>query len=258
MIKRKLVSASAELEFHDSGQGEAILFLHGFRKFNADPAFVDKVNAFGRLIAPVHPGFNEAQVPPWLDSADDAAHLYLGLLDELGIDRFHLAGAALGGWIAAEMASMAPERLKSLTLFAPVGVKLGTRDALDIPDLYKFSNEELIRAYHAPGSDAAFDPDQMSDHELADFFRSREAVALYAWEPWMHNPKLRHRLKRVACPALLARGEKDQLVAEWYLRDYAALFPSANVSQIPGAGHDLLQEAPAEVAALLTKHCAVA
>ncbi len=37
----------------------------------------------------------------------------------------------------------------------------------------------------------------MSDEQIAIMARNRETLALIAWEPYMHNPKLKHRLHRV-------------------------------------------------------------
>jgi pimeloyl-ACP methyl ester carboxylesterase len=43
---------------------------------------------------------------------------------ELGFESFHVVGNSLGGWIALEMASSAPERVKSVTGLAPAGLWL--------------------------------------------------------------------------------------------------------------------------------------
>ena len=67
--------------------------------------------------------------------------------------------------------------------------------------------------------------------------RNRQALALFVWEPYMHNPKLRHRLHRVRCPALFIRGESDGLVSAPYLEAYAGLLPDARVATIPGSAH---------------------
>ncbi|MAY88213.1 alpha/beta fold hydrolase [Arenibacterium halophilum] len=251
MRHRKTLKTGVELDVFDKGKGEAVLYLHGFVGFSEQDAFVEPVTSGHRLIAPTHPGYGDAPVPKWLDSTADAAFIYWSLLDELEIDSFHLVGSALGGWIATEMATMSPDRVKSLTLVSPVGVKLGARDALDIPDLYKLSNEDLYQAFFSDKTDATFDPDSMSDEEVVAFIRSREAVALYAWEPWMHNPKLRHRIPRIAVDTVLARGAEDKIVAKWYADGFAELFPNATRTEIAGAGHDLLHDAPDELAKLV-------
>jgi pimeloyl-ACP methyl ester carboxylesterase len=43
---------------------------------------------------------------------------------EYGINKFHVAGNSLGGWIALEMAADKPERIESLTALAPAGLWL--------------------------------------------------------------------------------------------------------------------------------------
>jgi pimeloyl-ACP methyl ester carboxylesterase len=81
------------------------------------------------------------------------------------------------------------------------------------------------------------DPSKMTDEEIAIRVRNRETLALLSWEPWMHNPKLKHRLQRATMPALFMRGEKDGLVSTQYLEGYARLLPNARTVTIPGAGH---------------------
>ena len=92
------------------------------------------------------------------------------------------------------------------------------------------------------------DPAKMSKEQLAMTFRARETLALLVWEPWMHNPKLKHRLHRVAMPALFIRGESDGLVSADYLSAYARLLPDARVLTIPAAGHAPHLEQPAAFA----------
>jgi hypothetical protein len=77
--------------------------------------------------------------------------------------------------------------------------------------------------YHNPGR---MKPDiaKMSDEEIAAAFRARETLALLTWEPWMHYPKLRHRLYRIAASTLFAsRRERWCRVSGLFRR----LFPTA-------------------------------
>ena len=76
---------------------------------------------------------------------------------------------------------------------------------------------------------------KMTDEQLGDHVRNRETLALLTWEPWMHNPKLKHRLHRVAAPALFIRGASDGLVSDAYLQAYAALLPNARIADHRGS-----------------------
>lgn len=55
-----------------------------------------------------------------LEIPEYEGHL-LGLLDALGLERVHLIGESLGGWIAIKFAAHHPERVRSVVLSAPGG-----------------------------------------------------------------------------------------------------------------------------------------
>lgn len=229
--------AGIDLEVHDQGRGDPLLFLHSAQGFDPRDEVASLLAAQRRLIAPSHPGFGRSGLPDWLDSPDDIAHVYLELLDELELASVDLVGCSIGGWIAAEMASKAPERFRKLVLVGPVGVKTGPVDKLDVPDIFAMPQDKVDALLFADPARWKMDPSKMTDEEIAIRVRNRETLALIAWEPWMHNPKLRHRLGRAKMPALFVRGEKDGLVCAEYLERYARLLPRSSVKTIAGAGH---------------------
>ena len=229
--------ADVELELVESGQGSPVLFLHGASGFDQRQPFVAPLAAKHRLIAPSHPGFGKSSLPEWLDSIDDIAHIYLELLDTLGLTQVDIIGCSIGGWIGAEMATKSPERVRRLVMVGPVGVKTGSADKLDIPDIFAMPQADVQKLlFHDP---VRMTPDisKMSDDELTVMFRNRETLALLVWEPWMHNTKLKRRLHRVKAPALFVRGASDGLVSDAYLKAYAGLLPNARTLTIPAAGH---------------------
>jgi len=226
-----------DLEVHESGSGEPLLFLHSGQGFDARQEIARLLAARRRLIAPSHPGFGRSSLPDWLDTVDDIAYVYLDLLDHLRIQRCELVGCSIGGWIAAEIASKAPERIARLVMVGPIGVKLGPVDRLDIPDIFAMPQDETDRIlFHEPER-MKMDPSKLTDEELGIRLRNRETLAMLVWEPWMHNPKLKHRLQRATMPALFIRGESDGMVSSQYLNAYARLLPKAKTLTIPAAGH---------------------
>jgi pimeloyl-ACP methyl ester carboxylesterase len=62
-------------------------------------------------------------------------------------------------------------------------------------------------------------------------------LARFAWEPYMHNPKLKRRLHRIKVPTRLIWGEHDGIVTPAYGKAYADAIPGAMLQVIPGAGH---------------------
>jgi pimeloyl-ACP methyl ester carboxylesterase len=241
--------AGIDLELIERGQGAPLLYLHGGGGIAPDLGFLDLLAKTRRVIAPSHPGFGKSSLPDWLDSVDDIAHIYLELMDHLDLTRMDIVGFSIGGWIAAEIATKVPERLNRLVLIGPVGVKTGTPDKLDIPDVFAMPREKLDRLrFHDPAKHAA-DLSAVPDDELITVARNRETLALLTWEPYMHNPKLTHRLHRVNVPALLIRGASDGIVSAEYLERYAALFPDARIDTIAAAGHLPQVEQPTGTAA---------
>jgi pimeloyl-ACP methyl ester carboxylesterase len=240
-----------ELELHESGDGSPLLFLHSGAGFSPDDAFVGLLAAHHRVIAPSHPGFGYSSLPDWLDSIDDVAHVYLELMDRLELKRVTLVGASIGGWIAAEIATKSPERIAKLALVGPVGVKTGGSKQLDIPDIFAHSAEAIDRMrFHDP-TKAKIDLTKLSEEQMRVIARNNETLALLVWEPYMHNPKLRHRLHRLTMPVLFMRGASDGLVSAEYLDRYAKLVPGARVETIAEAGHLPHIEQPKAFAASL-------
>jgi pimeloyl-ACP methyl ester carboxylesterase len=93
-----------------------------------------------------------------------------------------------------------------------------------------------ILRFHDPRKNPV-DLGAMSDEELNIVARNAETLALLTWEPYMHNPKLKHRLHRIGVPTLFLRGASDGIVSAEYFERYAALVPKARTETIAEAGH---------------------
>ena len=236
--------AGIDIELFETGTGAPLLWLHGGQGFNPDHEFVPLFGARRRLVAPSHPGFGKSAMADWIDNIDDIAHIHLELMDRLGLQHVDVIGNSIGGWIAAEIATKVPERVRRLVMVGPVGIKVGPSDRLDIPDIFAMPADDAAKLMHHDPAKMKVDLAKMSDDELTAMLRNRETLALLVWEPWMHNPKLKHRLHRITAPALFVRGESDGLVSADYMQAYAALLPNAQTATIAAAGHAPQQEQP--------------
>jgi len=108
----------------EGGKGETILFVHGFgMEKDGWVLFPKAFTGSYRLILPDLPGFGENSRS---DSADYDVPSQVKRLNRfvetLGLDRFHVVGSSMGGYIAGFYASEYPEKVKSLALFNPAGV----------------------------------------------------------------------------------------------------------------------------------------
>jgi pimeloyl-ACP methyl ester carboxylesterase len=236
--------AGVDLDIFEAGEGPPLLFLHSAQGFAPEHPYVAPLSARHRFIAPSHPGFGKSSLPDWIDAVDDIAYIYLELLDHLNLQQVDLIGCSIGGWIAAELATKAPERVHRLVMVGPVGVKTGPPDRLDIPDIFAIPQSDLESLlFHDPAR-MRMEPSRLTDEQLAISVRNRETLALLAWEPYMHNPKLPHRLHRVTAPTLFVRGASDGLVSAAYIDSYARLLPNARTAMIAAAGHAPQVEQP--------------
>ena len=247
-----MIVRGVQLEVVERGQGHPILWLHGEEGLDPHAPFIDLLAATGRVTAPSHPGFGHSPESASVDTVDDLAYLYLDLLADQNRRDVTVIGSSLGGWIAAEMAVRSIERIGALVLVAPLGIKVGDRETRDIPDIFALHPDEVTRLqYHDPAR-FAVDYAKRSDDELTVIARNREATALYAWEPYFHNPKLPQRLHRVTVPTLFVWGAQDRFVsATYYGAAYRAAIPGARLELIDGAGHFPHLEQPEAVVELV-------
>ena len=225
------------------GSGPKLFMLHGGGGPVSAMPFADKLAESFEIIAPVHPGFAGSPIPGHFDDLQDLIYLYLDLMDALELNDAVMMGFSFGGWTAAELAVISTARVSKLIPVDAVGVKVGGREDRDIVDVFATPQEELAKLMWHDTAKAP-DPAKMSDGELEIAQSNRVALGLYTWQPYMHNPKLPHRLHRIDVPTLLIWGESDGLVTPDYGRAYCDMIPGAEMIVIPEAGHAPQAEQP--------------
>ena len=241
----RLTIHGIELEIVERGHGRPILWLHGEEGLDPNAPFLERLAAHGRVLAPSHPGFGHSPDADGIDTVDDLSYLYLDLLDARDAQDVVVVGASLGGWIAAEIAVKSTARIAALVLVAPLGIKIGDRETRDIPDIFALHPDEVRRLQYTDPARLAVDYTRLSVDQVTVIARNRQATALYAWEPYFHDPKLRRRLRRIGVPTLLLWGAGDRFVsAERYGAAYRDAIPGARLETIDGAGHFPHLEAP--------------
>jgi pimeloyl-ACP methyl ester carboxylesterase len=239
----------------DRGDGQPMLLLHGGGGPSSVRDVVECMSASARVIAPTHPGFAGTPRPEWLDSIDDLAYLYLDLLQRDDLRDVTVVGFSLGGWIAAEMAVRDCSRIGRLVLVDAVGIRVGGREDRDIADVFALHRDEVRRLmFHDPS--LATRLEAMNPVAIDAIAYNEEAMVLYGWEPYMHNPKLRRRLARIQAPALVVWGVSDGIVTPEYGRAYAQSIPAASFELIDAAGHAPQLEQPERLSELIIEFAA--
>ena len=152
-------------------------------------------------------------------------------------------GFSMGGWAAAELAVMTTARFSRMVLVDSVGIKPGDRDTRDVADVFALHPAELLKITWHDTSKAP-NVAEMDEDALAAMAGNRIALALYTFDPYMHNPKLPGLLHRIDIPTLLIWGESDGLVTPEYGAAFRDMIPGARLVVIPEAGHAPQAEQP--------------
>ena len=225
------------------GQGRPLVFLHdSLGNLGWIPLYERLAGDFD-VIVPDLPGYGASERPEWARSPRDLAILTLQLLDRLDVRDVVLVGLGFGGFVAAEMATMARPLLRGLVLVGPVGLKPRHGEIADqiLRGCVRFG----AAGFRDPASfRALFDAGNVPDdlYRLWDF--SNEMTARVCWKPAMFSLQLRHLLGEVQVPALVVFGADDRLVPLDVGHQYVELLPDARLEVVPDAGHWVDLEQP--------------
>ena len=230
------------------GRGLPLLVLHPEFAANRWFPYHDALAARRQVLAPDHPGFGQSERPEWLDAIDDVVLHYVDLLDTLGIERVSIVGTSLGGWIAAELAVVQPARVRRLVLVGAAGLKV---DGAQRFDVFLHPIEETLRhLFHDPSRAAQLLPTEFGPDVIARAYGEAATLARLSWNPYLYNPKLERRLRRVTAPTLVLWGADDAYLAPAHGEAYARYIAGATLQLVPQCGHLV----PFEQTDLFTQH----
>lgn len=258
MEQTTMTVGTVDLSLWRGGSGPLLLVLHGDDGLAFSQTLIGALAERFEVVAPEAPGFGTSSRPSWVDRVRDVAELYVELAEALGGAVGVVGCSSLGGWIAAEMGVVASPAgtdgpLSGLVLVSPVGVKFGGREDREFVDVYVMPDSQRTTVMYGDPS-ARPDYESFSDEQFLDLAASEEATVRYTWNPYLHDPKLVHRLRRVAVPVTVVAGEENRFVLrQGYFDEYASAFePPARRVTLPG-GHRLEEEDPHGVARVVVE-----
>lgn len=248
--------AGSSVRLRTTGRGAPLLVLHHDIGTPEQLPFYAALAGRFTVLLPSHPGYDGSERPSWMRGVRDVAVTYQALLAQRGLADVTLAGLGFGGWIAAEMATMAPRAFRRLVLVGPMGIKPAEGEILDQALVsyidYVRAGFEDQRAF-----DRLFTPDP-STPQLEQWDLNREMTFRIAWKPYMYNPTLPPLLGGVQTPALIVWGRQDRIVPVGVGEQYARALPKSRLSVVDGAGHFLEMEQPEVLAKLIVQFAAEA
>ncbi|MDC8770052.1 alpha/beta hydrolase [Roseateles albus] len=188
-------------------------------------------------------------------SLADMARDALGVLDALGLRRAHVCGASMGGMIAQQLALLAPERVKSLTLMMTSsgshrlpGPSMRVRGALlsrpSDPHDFAAVAERTYRLFRLIGSPAYPAPEAELRQRISASLRrsNRPRGVLRQLAAIAADTHRAGQLGRIKTPTLVQHGNKDPLIPVAAAHDLVRRIAGARLDIIEGMGHDLPEQ----------------
>ncbi|GGQ73629.1 alpha/beta fold hydrolase [Streptomyces asoensis] len=197
-------------------------------------------SATRRVIAPDLRGYGRSPVVPGVTPLSRFALDIAALLDELGVDRFVLAGLSMGGQIAMELCRQFPGRVRGLVLadtFAAPETAAGRLARNEMADRLLAEGmrgyaDEVLEKMVAPYADPAV---KAHVHRMMTSAPPEGAAA--ALRGRAERPDYRPLLTRVTVPALVVVGEDDEYTPVADARAMHAALPHGELRVVEGAAH---------------------
>lgn len=181
--------------------------------------------------------------------SDMAADTF-GLMDHLGIESAHIAGASMGGMIVQQMAIERPERVRSLcSIMSTTGSRRVGHPSYKTfglliakpPRGREAAIERAVKTFKVIGSPGyPFEEERIRQlageffdrgHSHAGIMRQLHAITA--------SGDRTARLRELDVPAVVIHGKNDVLVHPSGGRATARAIPGARLKMIDGMGHDL-------------------
>jgi|NGEPerStandDraft_6_1074524.scaffolds.fasta_scaffold00541_11 pimeloyl-ACP methyl ester carboxylesterase len=213
-------------------------------------------HGFG-VLAPDLPGHSQSAGPP-LESIEAIAGWLLALMSAAGVDEASFVGHSMGSLIALEAAGQAPQRARQLVMVgtaypmtvSPALLETARTDpfaAIDSVNALSHSTLAAKPSYPGPGmwlhgaNRILMRRTQMGQRDANLFLTDFEVCNRYAGGL--------AAAERVACPATLVLGERDQMTGPKQTARIAGALRARTIT-LP-AGHALMTEAPDALLAAL-------
>ena len=219
--RRYRVAGGHEIHLAETGEGNAVVFLHGSGPGASGPSnFRDNIAAFTaagyHVILPDLVGYGASSKPEGIDyTLDLFTDTVRDALRQHGVERAALIGNSLGGAIAIQLAMQTPELVSSLVLMAP-GCLAEQASYFTMPGIAKMKS-----SFGSP----EFDLDEQrkllanlvhpdwAKHITDDLVAERFAVARTQPKDVlarMRTPDLSPGLGEIACPIFVLWGIDDE------------------------------------------------
>ena len=265
-LESRRPSSGATAAAYRGGAGEPLVLLHGINaSWRMWRPVLAALQAEHDVFAPTLPGHRggpplEPGTPVSVDLLADGVER---ILDTAGIERAHLAGNSLGGWIAIELARRG--RARSVVALSPAGGWTSDRDLRRVVRLLEAARTLIARRDALRLSDLMRRPqfrrlalrqamtrgDLIPAEEVLEMMDDTAGCTVFTgFIQWIRLAEpIRNADTPIGCPVRVAWAEKDRTIPfARYGRPLLAALNGAEHVTLPGVGHIPMYDDPALIA----------
>ena len=255
-------SAGVRIAYEVRGDGAPLVLVHGLAYDRAGwGRFPDLLAERFRVVLFDNRGVGESDAPEGPYSVSQMSADVAAVLDDAGIERTHVFGVSLGGYIAQEFALTSPERVDKLVLCstAPGGPKAHPmpQSTVDVFARYPTMEREAgLRMFveNSLGERGVRERPELVEEIFA--YRLEHAPTVAAWQAQAFAGATYDSYDRIGAidtPTLVIHGGEDIVVDPRNAGLLGELLPNARVELVPDRGHLLVWEDSERVAELVTE-----
>lgn len=235
--------------YHDVGEGPAVLMLHGSGAGVSGWAnwrgIMPVLSSDFRVLVPDLVGFGYTETPDDLQFTifDTWIDQMLNLLDALEIEKVHLVGNSFGGGLSLHLATRVPDRIDRIVLMGAGGVAMPINDNLAALWTYKPSVENMKQIMDIMAYDRSLVTDELAELRYRATIRPG---AQEAFERVFVPPLQRHLdaqivddadLQRIPHQTLILHGREDRVVPFENSLHMFEMIPNAQLHGFAKCGH---------------------
>ncbi len=235
-----------KLYYEIHGTGEALILIEGLGYANWSWFRQIKVlsDSYG-VVSFDNRGVGKSDKPDIPYSIELMADDVARLMESLGIEKAHILGVSMGGYIAQQLAIKYPKKVRSLVLGCtsfggPQSIPLTEEALQSMLKVEGLNAEEVIRQ----GFKVAISPKFLANYpEVVDqlvAWRLDNPTPRYAWERQFAAARafnVETQLKKIKVPVLVITGSEDIVVPPQNSILLAERISEAQLVIIPGGGH---------------------
>jgi pimeloyl-ACP methyl ester carboxylesterase len=211
-----------------------------------------------RVIAVDLPGFGLSEMPPDEISISGYGRCLEALCKRVGIERAHLVGNSMGGFVGSEVAIQFPELVERLVLVSAAGISSASASRAPILTVGRVA--AAIASYTA-ARHRQIARRRVTRH-LGLIFVARHPSKLapdFVWEGFMKGTgkpgfddalrasleyDFRDRLSEIGCPTLIVWGESDTVIPVRDAQEFERLIDDSRKVVMDDTGHVPMAERP--------------